>query len=527
MRGRGTRRGLLLGVPCRLEAAGLALVVPAVLVPQLRKETGMTTEIAKVEFKQIQLEDLKEAPYNPRRSFDDDTLKELADSIRAKGVLSPLLVRAVNNHFEIVGGARRYRAAKKAGLKYVPCTVRKFTDDEALEAAVIDNLQRQDVAPLEEARGYQELIKRGHKVEDLAKKVGKSERYIYARLELQKLSPAVQRALDDGKITPSHAQEIATLDDEEAQKRVLDKAYLKTYYEDDSDEQPIVEPGIQDIDTLLSVRDFKQVVAAEKLGVELIEKLNALKLAGHKAALITESGWYAQKQVIAHGRWKTQGRSPCKFPAKGVLVDGKSRGKVIDVCLTTNCPKHFKNHPVGGPSTPAPKPKSAAEVEREKRAAEQARLKAELEKKIRLEGFRQICNKVREVPKKLVAMLVAREIGFGDSNFDHLEAVVPGFSKMNDKRLVEKLLGSDLTLAKMAAGLAIAGEDFDPEDYSTTYIPIGDMAKLVGVNLKSLEKGIRGKFAAEQREQEKLAKVTKDALGGVKAKKLKKAPKKK
>jgi ParB/RepB/Spo0J family partition protein len=490
----------------------------------------MTTEIAKVEFKQIQLEDLKESPYNPRRSFDDDTLKELTDSIKAKGILSPLLVRAVNNHFEIVGGARRYRAAKKAGLKFVPCTVRKFTDDEALEAAVIDNLQRQDVAPLEEARGYQELLKRGHKVEDLAKKTGKSERYIYARLELQKLAPAVQRALDDGKITASHAQEIARLDNEEDQKEVLEKAVVEVYENDTGvGEGLLVEPkygdtgGMGDLKATVSIRDFKKIVDAKKVGADLVAQLDALKVAGHKAALVTEDSWYHQsKQVVTSGKWRRQGPGHCKFPAKGVLVDDKNRGKVIDICLTTNCQKHFKNHPVGGPRSPQQEAREKAAAE--KRAREEAARKAreELEKKIKLEAYRQICNKVREVPKLALAQVLAEAMHHAAP---HLDALFPGITNGTTQTQAKKILTfKPIQLAQLAIGI-VCTADIQGWTWQRD-LRLGDFTKELGINYAALEKGIRGKFAAEKREQEKQAKIARDALGGIKAKKLK-APKKK
>jgi ParB family chromosome partitioning protein len=469
----------------------------------------MTTAIPQVEFKQIEIGDLKEAPYNPRRTFDDDTLKELAASIKAKGILTPLLVRSVNSHFEIVGGARRYRAAKQAGLKFVPCTVRKFSDDEALEAAVIDNLQRADVAPLEEARGYQELLKRGHKVEDLAKKVGKSERYIYARLELQKLAPAVQRALDDGKITPSHAQEIARLDNEEDQKEVLEKAVVEVYENDTGiGEGLLVEPKYSDsgadLKAMVSVRDFKKIVDAKKVGADLVAQLDALKLAGHKAALITEDGWYSQsKQIVTHGKWKTQGGAKCKFPAKGVLVDEGKRGKVIDICLTTNCQKHFKNHPVGG-SGPKEAEAAARRQAAYERQQEALRKKREIEKAVKLEIFRQVCNKVRAMPDLAIVAMVGHAVE-NAYQADFLEEIKTGITKgmrQQQRKVVASL--KPIQLAQVAIG-ALCADDIRGDQWATC--KIADFARELKVNVKALEKGIRGKFEAERRAAEQATKA--------------------
>jgi ParB family chromosome partitioning protein len=105
------------------------------------------------EYVNVPLRELVESPTNPRKTFDDERLEELAESIRSKGVLSPLLARKVNRHFEIVSGARRYRAAQRAGLQEVPVRIVAPNDEEALETQIIENIQRADVHPFEEAQG--------------------------------------------------------------------------------------------------------------------------------------------------------------------------------------------------------------------------------------------------------------------------------------------------------------------------------------------------------------------------------------
>ncbi|MGH9462039.1 MAG: ParB/RepB/Spo0J family partition protein [Vicinamibacteria bacterium] len=476
-----------------------------------------TATARKVEFKQIPIGDLKEAPYNPRTTFNEEALKELAESIRAKGVLSPLLVRPVNGHWEIVGGSRRYRAARKAGLKDLPCQVRDLSDDEALEVAVIDNLQRTDVAPLEEARGYQELLRRGHKIEDLAKRISKSVRYIYARIELQKLSAPVQKALDEGKITASHAQEIATLDADEDQKKALDAAFVETY--DEGIEGAIVNPkrdgSNDDVKALMSVRDFKKTVSALKIGTELVEKVEALKLANHKAHLVTEDYWYANKQVLSHGKWKRQGGKACKFPAKGVLVSDKGRGQVLDICTTTSCKKHFATHPVGTSGVG----KSAEQLQKERQAEErrqQAELvKRELERRIKVEAFRQVCDKVRELPRLAIDMMVADALS-NCGQPDYLEAIKPGITSARTNQSQTRVVASlkPIQLAQLAIG-ALCEDDINGHRWAARRI--ADFAKDLGVNLKALEKGIRGKFETEAREKKAAAEKAKK--GGARGKK--------
>lgn len=163
---------------------------------------------------------------NPRKHFDSASLKELAKSIESHGVLQPLVVRIDpmdGKKFEIITGERRFRASKIAGKKEIPAIVSELSDREALEIMVIENLQRQDVHPLEEARGYQALMTYGAEygatgadkdkatAESIAAKVGKSVGYIYARLKLLSLIPAAQEGLDQQVLSPGHAVLIARL----------------------------------------------------------------------------------------------------------------------------------------------------------------------------------------------------------------------------------------------------------------------------------------------------------------------------
>lgn len=172
---------------------------------------------------------------NPRKSFDKASLEELAQSIRDKGVLQPILVRPAvatgkssDDLYELIAGERRVRAAKTAGLEEIPAVVRDFSDVEVLEVQVIENLQREDLHPLEEAEGYEQLLKMRRRVgegsalytvDDLAVKVGKSRAYIYARLKLCALVPEARKAFYDGKLNPSTALLVARIPVPELQKQ--------------------------------------------------------------------------------------------------------------------------------------------------------------------------------------------------------------------------------------------------------------------------------------------------------------------
>jgi len=175
-----------------------------------------TTEVVKSskEYMNVPIAELIESSTNPRKVFDQSFLEELAESIRNKGILSPLLVRPVNNHLEIVAGAQRYRAAKLAGLEVAPIRLKSMTDLEAQETQQIENVQRKDVHPFEEAQGYRTLLGfegANYTVEKLAARIGKRPEDVAERLKLLDLTEPVANAFVAGHIGLGHALLIAKL----------------------------------------------------------------------------------------------------------------------------------------------------------------------------------------------------------------------------------------------------------------------------------------------------------------------------
>ncbi|ODT80746.1 MAG: chromosome partitioning protein ParB [Pelagibacterium sp. SCN 64-44] len=153
---------------------------------------------------------------NPRRSFDAEQLEELTNSIREKGVMSPLLVRPTDdpNIFELIAGERRWRAAQKAGLHDVPVIIREVDDKEALELAIIENVQRADLNPLEEAMGYGQLIEQfDYTQQDLAQVIGKSRSHVANTLRLLRLPEDVRGMVASGTLTAGHARTLITVED--------------------------------------------------------------------------------------------------------------------------------------------------------------------------------------------------------------------------------------------------------------------------------------------------------------------------
>jgi ParB family chromosome partitioning protein len=183
-----------------------AAQAPAAPTPVLAGEGGPRT---------IPIDLVQRNPQQPRKHFDEGDLAELANSIRTHGVLQPILVRPIpGGKFEIVAGERRWRAAQRAGLHTIPAVVRELNEVEVLEIAIVENVQRTDLNPIEEAQGFQALIDRfGRTQEEIAEAVGKSRPHIANMLRLLKLPEDLQEMVRDGRLSSGHARAILTAPD--------------------------------------------------------------------------------------------------------------------------------------------------------------------------------------------------------------------------------------------------------------------------------------------------------------------------
>lgn len=160
----------------------------------------------------------------PRKYFDDQAIDELADSISQYGIISPLLVQKKDNYYEIIAGERRWRAAKKAGLKEVPVIIKNISDREAVEISLIENIQREDLNPMEESRAYERLVKEyGLSQEEVAQKVSRSRSAVTNSMRLLKLQPSVQKMVEEGSLSEGHARTIVSIDDPILQKEVAEQ----------------------------------------------------------------------------------------------------------------------------------------------------------------------------------------------------------------------------------------------------------------------------------------------------------------
>ena len=167
---------------------------------------------------EIPCEEIAPNPYQPRKNFDEDSLMELAESIRQFGLLQPILVQDKNDHYEIIAGERRWRAAKLAGLKEIPVIIKELTDQEVVEISLIENIQRENLNPIEEAMAYKKLLEGFHlKQDEVAERVSKSRTAVTNSMRLLKLDEKVQQMIVDDMISTGHARALLAIDDHEQQ----------------------------------------------------------------------------------------------------------------------------------------------------------------------------------------------------------------------------------------------------------------------------------------------------------------------
>lgn len=192
----------------------------------------------------VAIDKIRPNPRQPRTEFDEAALSELVASIKVQGIIQPLLVRPMDDgDFELVAGERRLRAAERAGLTHVPVFVREISDGESLELALVENIQRDDLSPLEEATAYQRLINEFHHTqEEVAARVGKSRPAVANALRLLKLPDTIKRDLSRGRLTAGHARVLLSIDDPDAQLRAAKQIQTRE----------------------MSVRDAEQLVAVRK-----------------------------------------------------------------------------------------------------------------------------------------------------------------------------------------------------------------------------------------------------------------------
>ena len=179
-------------------------------------EENIIKEATSKDIVDINLDDIRSNPYQPRKVFDNETLNDLAESIKEHGVVQPIIVKKSIKGYELVAGERRTKAARIAGLSTIPAIIRDFNDEEMMEIALIENIQRENLNPIEEALAYDNIIKStGLTQEEISTKFGKSRSYITNMIGILKLPEETKKLVQDGKLSSSHARTLSKMDDDE------------------------------------------------------------------------------------------------------------------------------------------------------------------------------------------------------------------------------------------------------------------------------------------------------------------------
>ena len=386
-------------------------------------------------FQYIAIDQIHESTTNPRQTFEQSKLEELAESIRQHGLIQPITIRPNASGFEIVAGARRFRAAQLAELFSLPARIVELDDAAAMEWQLVENSQRVDVHPYEEAQGFQRLLDLpGYDVAALVAKSGKSASHIYARLSLLQLIPDVAQAFVEERVTASHANLIARLP-QEHQAEAFENCWRKDWQDKEAHLLPakhlsawiqanlylnLAEAPFDREDTTLKPEAGACITCPRRSGyntslfadVQGDQCLDApcfqAKVAAHidreiaaRPELVTiETAWRAPKEQHPGALQKHQYREldipdnpdaelPCAHTKSALIVFGKHAGRTLTVCVDPDCPVHNPREAARVAADPPPVMAPAAEEETEEEAAQRqaeheqrmAEYKAEQERK--------------------------------------------------------------------------------------------------------------------------------------------------
>lgn len=238
----------------------------------------------------VDINDIKPNIYQPRKTFDEDKLDELAASIREHGIIQPVVLRSTDGGYEIVAGERRWRAARKAGIKKIPCVIKELSDEQNMLVAIIENMQREDLNPIEEAEGLSRMIEvYGLTQEQVSKGVGKSRPYITNSLRLLKLSDDVREMTREGSLTAGHARALAGIKDIEKQKKLA----LKTVKEGLS---------VRSIEKLAGEQDKKKAKVKPEKNADVIRVEAELKDALGTKVILNSTGKKGKIEIEYYSR---------------------------------------------------------------------------------------------------------------------------------------------------------------------------------------------------------------------------------
>jgi len=430
----------------------------------------------------LPLEQLRESPLNPRKHFDETRLRELADTFAGAGIIEPLVARLNGDHYEVICGARRMRAAHLAQLGTVPVIVKSLTDAQALEIMVIENNQREDVSPLEEAEGFRQLLATGYDLEKLAERLGRSRKYVYDRIKLQDLAPEAKLLLSVGKLTAGHAILLARLKPDE-QARAIDPEDGGAFQSElglTQEEEEVFEQALDErMDGRLkkaaaleaysgvkprSVRElgdwiahhvrFRPQQAAAAAPLEFgdvaaqVEEAATKPGRGKKVISITfehfvqpeardesDRTFGPRSFKFADGKshrdftsYKTAMAKPCEHAVLGVVAVGEKYGQAFEVCIARDkCQVHWKDEIAQRTKNQTLREKGQGAKADKNEAASAARLAREREESAAREQRRELSearalaravNGVKEASADVLRVVLGSVTGAGEVDYD-------------------------------------------------------------------------------------------------------------
>ena len=500
------------------------------------------------EYRNIPIATLVESPTNPRKRFDEKTLAELAASFKTQGVLEPLLVRPLDaSKYEVVIGARRLKAARLAELESVPVRVVTLTDAEAIEAQVVENLQREDIHPLEESLGFKSLLQLGEPtftITSIAARAGKSEAYVQGRIKLADLIPPVAEAFLQDKITIGHALLIAKLPDSQQQEAF--NAAFRGMWTSEGNQQVLI--SVRELAAWIESNILLQLASApfDKQDEALVPAAGSCancpkrtgfnkllfadvrkdsctdpqcfrsKIDAHvsktletKPQLVQISSAYNTREGAPLGRnryveleikkAKTNGtgskvaahQKPCEKMTEAVVMDGGRRGELVKVCADPSCRVHH-------PDTPSP----------DKIAKERAEERKRIEKNKQAITTRHcVLAKVLErvsAPLKKADLLTLAQYTIANLSYNQVPAlakrhkVETAKTTKSPQEVLMKKVGTydEAELSRLLLEISLLDSAYQRGSVSEDLLM--DAAKRYRVDVEKIEKAVAAEFAAKK-----------------------------
>ncbi len=501
------------------------------------------------EYRSVPISILVESATNPRKRFDEKNLEELAASMRAQGILAPLLVRELEgSKYEVVAGARRLRAAKLAELETVPVRVVKLTDAESIEAQVVENLQREDIHPLEESLGFKSLLQLGeptYTIASIAARAGKSEAYVQGRIKLADLIPSVAEAFLKDAIAIGHALLIAKLPDSQQQEAF--NAAFRGMWTTEGNSQVLI--PVRELSAWIESNILLQLASApfDKQDEALVPAAgscsNCPKRTGFNKLLFADvrkdsctdpqcfrakidahvshtletkpqlvqisSAWSTRegaplgknryveleiKKAKANGAGSKVApqQKPCQKITEAVVMDGGRRGELVKVCADPSCRVHH-------PDTPSPE-QVAKERSEERKSIEKEKLAITTRHRVLATILQRVSAPLRKADLLAVGHYLIGHLSYSQvPNLAKRHKVeVKKDSASAQELLVKQVAGFDESeLSKLLLEISLLDSAYQRSTTSRDDV-LMDAAKRYRVDIEKLQKAVAKEFATKQ-----------------------------